>query len=350
MKYFITFLLVIFSVAAAAEDRRKIILLNTAEEIRTICDSALRQQNIFCVFTEHEKEGITWASWDWPEWVRNPDKAAYSRSFSVPEKELGFFQSASTPRFAFISINVLHLDEQNTDIFSATTRMLRPVEDCTNYYSQTRDNYTHCKIVSMVDENGLSEYLWGVLARFIPLVDYGTSECNEFINRKITFDADQREKARLLALEQYRSLFKDAKTSTELSLAISKYDGNDPDNLLPDARARLVVAIVREREAAAQAEREKEAEAARAAKAKEEAEHQEELARLERVIAFCKTQTSAANETIRRENEIAKVSGYVNKRALYEAGDMIVTCQGEIPKRYTEYKRKGGKKPLSAIR
>jgi hypothetical protein len=70
---------------------------------------------------------------------------------------------------------------------------------------------------------------------------------------------------------------------------------------------------------------------------------------LERQIVLCKRSSEAARQAIARENEVGRISGYVNKRKLHEAGDWILSCQEQIKRQYSQYRQAGGKKALAEI-
>jgi hypothetical protein len=70
---------------------------------------------------------------------------------------------------------------------------------------------------------------------------------------------------------------------------------------------------------------------------------------LERQIVLCKRSSEAARQAIARENEVGRISGYVNKRKLHEAGDWILSCQEQIKRQYGQYRQAGGKKALAEI-
>lgn len=141
-----------------------------------------------------------------------------------------------------------------------------------------------------------------------------------------------------LELDEYRSKFAGATTSAQLAAFISTYEGNDPENLVPEAKKRLPVLQSQEEQARLSAQR-----------TAQERENAKNLAKLEGSITWCKSQSSAARQTIEREHRIGTVSGYENKLALRQAGEMIVMCQDRVEQDYAEYKRQGGKKALADI-
>lgn len=141
-----------------------------------------------------------------------------------------------------------------------------------------------------------------------------------------------------LELQKYRDRFAAAKTAKEFSSFVEDYDGKDSDKLIPEARLKL-----------AEIERNEAVERAAALKQAEAERRQSELNKLERQIAWCKSQSSMAQKAINRENEIGSVSGYVNTDRLHQAGEIIVSCKDNISKSYKEYRQRGGIKPLASI-
>lgn len=135
-----------------------------------------------------------------------------------------------------------------------------------------------------------------------------------------------------LEYRQYRDRYAGAATADQLSEFIRQYEGSDPDNLVPEAKKRLPVIQRQEDEALKRKERE------------------ENLKKLESAIAFCKTETSEARQAINREQKIGRVSGFVNKVTLHQAGETIIECRDRTAKDYSEYRKLGGKKSLSEIK
>ena len=128
-----------------------------------------------------------------------------------------------------------------------------------------------------------------------------------------------------------RELYASAKTANDYASLISEFSMNDLEGLLPLAKTKLADAERRE--------------AAESSKSKKNAELEE----FERQIRYCVKMTAQAEETIERENQIGRVSGYVNKAILRQAGETIVMCRENNPKIYAEYQSKGGRKTLTAI-
>lgn len=91
-------------------------------------------------------------------------------------------------------------------------------------------------------------------------------------------------------LEQYRSQFHYISSPDAARDFIAKYQGNDPDGLIPSAMQRgYEVGIKRNEECIA-----------------------------------------AAQRSIAQENEIGRTVGVVNKVALYQAGQMLIGCRGSL--------------------
>lgn len=144
---------------------------------------------------------------------------------------------------------------------------------------------------------------------------------------------------RELWLAEYRARFDSMQGVAAIEAFIADYRGDDPDGKIGLAKVRLEEAQ-RTAQALAQAQ---EAEKAAQQKAKS-------LAEKERQIAYCHREIELAEKAIAREQQVGRVSGYVNKMTLREAGEMIVFCQEQIPKAYAEYKRLGGTKSLRELR
>ena len=144
---------------------------------------------------------------------------------------------------------------------------------------------------------------------------------------------------RELWLAEYRARFDSMQGVAAIEAFIADYRGDDPDGKIGPAKVRLEEA---QRIAQAQAQAQ-DAEKAAQQKAKS-------LAEKERQIAYCHRETEVAEKAIAREQQVGRVSGYVNKMTLREAGEIIVFCQEQIPKAYAEYKRLGGTKSLNELR
>lgn len=111
---------------------------------------------------------------------------------------------------------------------------------------------------------------------------------------------------------------------------------------------------IAEEKAAAQAK----AESAAKAKADREAQQrawedaQPKLTPLqasEQSIRSLKARIASAQRMIDEENEVGRVSGFVNKQKLYSYGQMIVFTRRGLASEYAKYRRLGGRKALSAI-
>lgn len=147
------------------------------------------------------------------------------------------------------------------------------------------------------------------------------------------------ERKRSLQVQEYRQRFDVMQTENEIEEFIADYANDDPDNKLPQARRLL-----------AEAKNRAALEAKKAAGRKAEEERVQQLDNLERQIIWCKRQTAAARSAIERENQIGRVSGYVNKLALRRAGEIIVNCEESIPRHYAEYRKLGGKRTLADLK
>ncbi len=144
---------------------------------------------------------------------------------------------------------------------------------------------------------------------------------------------------RELWLAEYRTRFDTMQGVAAIEAFIADYQGDDPDGKIGLAKVRLEEAQ-RTAQAHAQAQ-EAEKAAQQKAKALSDKEHE---------IVVCQRETERAERAIAREQQVGRVSGYVNKMTLREAGEMIVFCQEKIPKAYAEYKRLGGTRPLNELR
>ena len=74
------------------------------------------------------------------------------------------------------------------------------------------------------------------------------------------------------------------------------------------------------------------------------------LVEYERQIIWCKRRTEAAREVIAREEEIGRISGFVNKKIMREAGESIVSCASNNPKLFAEYKQLGGRRTYQELK
>lgn len=69
----------------------------------------------------------------------------------------------------------------------------------------------------------------------------------------------------------------------------------------------------------------------------------------EQSIRSLKARIASAQRMINEENEVGRVSGFVNKQKLYSYGQMIVFTRRGLASEYAKYRRLGGRKALSAI-
>jgi hypothetical protein len=139
---------------------------------------------------------------------------------------------------------------------------------------------------------------------------------------------------RALQVQEYQRRYEQLSTPEQLQGFVDDYANDDPDGRLPDVRRRLAL-----EQQKAKAEQEQ-----RAAQLKVK-----DMQELERQIVLCKRSSEAARQAIARENEVGRISGYVNKRKLHEAGDWILSCQEQIKRQYGQYRQAGGKKALAEI-
>ena len=144
---------------------------------------------------------------------------------------------------------------------------------------------------------------------------------------------------RTLQIEEYRQRFALMRSVGEIESFISDYKGDDPDTKLPEARRRL-----------AEEQQKVIAEKKRIADENSENEKMKRLSDLEREIIWCHRKSIDAQEAIDRENRIGHVSGYVDKTILRRAGEIIVSCDESIPKKFLEYKRLGGPKQMAEMK
>jgi hypothetical protein len=81
--------------------------------------------------------------------------------------------------------------------------------------------------------------------------------------------------------------------------------------------------------------------------------HQEKIIlgrlKVEEAIIECDAATRAAKATIEHERRVARVSGYESTTALHEAGETIVRCEDEVPRKYVEYRSFGGTMTVEQI-
>lgn len=123
-----------------------------------------------------------------------------------------------------------------------------------------------------------------------------------------------------LRLAEYRRRYEAIRDSKDIEAFIKDYAADDPDGKVPEARSRLE----QEQQRAA-------AEALKAGQQKEAAQRQATVQQLEQRIAVCERDTAAARQTISRERRIGAASGYENKLALRQAGEVIVACEDIVP-------------------
>jgi hypothetical protein len=142
-----------------------------------------------------------------------------------------------------------------------------------------------------------------------------------------------------LQLEQYRQRFASMRDIGEIESFISDYANDDPDAKLPAARRRLVE---EQRKAATEAKRVADDNATN--------EKAKNLSELERQIIWCKRESVSARQTIEHENKIGRVSGYVNKMVLRQAGEIIVSCDETMPRNFAQYKRLGGMRSMTELK
>ncbi|QHE84731.1 hypothetical protein [Hydrogenophaga sp. BPS33] len=142
-----------------------------------------------------------------------------------------------------------------------------------------------------------------------------------------------------LRLEEYRTRFASMKTIPEIERFIADYEQDDVGKKVPEARLWLAH------------ERQLEADAAKAqARQKAEKDGTARLSELERMVIWCKRESAAARRSIEQENQIGRVSGFVNKERLHAAGKTIVYCERSAPNDFDEYKRLGGKRSYGELR
>lgn len=69
----------------------------------------------------------------------------------------------------------------------------------------------------------------------------------------------------------------------------------------------------------------------------------------EQSIRELKSRLASAQRMIDDENEVGRVSGFVDKQKLYNYGQMIVFTRRGLTSEYARYRRLGGRKALTAI-
>lgn len=165
-------------------------------------------------------------------------------------------------------------------------------------------------------------------------------------------------------LAAYRGEFAAATTLPAIRGFIGKYGDNDPEGYVPQLRERLAT-LQRSRFAAIQTSTEAQtfirdfqaddpaqllqAAQQRLARVQDAERAKGEVDGLVGRIAFCKASMRAAEQAIAREREIERVSGTVSLARLHQAGERLVQCREAIPRLYTSYRAKGGKRSLDSI-
>lgn len=124
-----------------------------------------------------------------------------------------------------------------------------------------------------------------------------------------------------------------------MSKFVADYKDNDPELKVPEVRARLEAEQRRQKELADAA-----------AQDKARADLKAKLTEYEFQIGWCKRRTVEAREVIAREEEIGRISGFVNKKTMREAGEQIVSCSRNNPQLYADYRRLEGIKAYADIR
>lgn len=136
-----------------------------------------------------------------------------------------------------------------------------------------------------------------------------------------------------LQLVEYRRRFDAMRDVKDMESFIADYKNDDTDGKVPEARRKL-----------ADEQQRLAVDARRMSQQKEAERRQATIEQLERQIAMCERDTVAARQTIARERRIGAASGYENKLALRQAGEVIVACEDIVPearRRLAEYKRSG---------
>ena len=142
-----------------------------------------------------------------------------------------------------------------------------------------------------------------------------------------------------LLLQEYRDRFSRIRTPEDMKAFITEYRENDPENKVQLVRGLLEAQVQRQQD-----------EARAAAKLKAAEELPLKLVEYERQIIWCKRRTEAAREVIAREEEIGRISGFVNKKIMREAGESIVSCASNNPKLFAEYKQLGGRRTYQELK
>ena len=191
--------------------------------------------------------------------------------------------------------------------------------------------------VEKIKQNNRTQYLDAAKkATTIPLIDKFEAQYKD--NDPDLFIPKLQEIKENLQYKEYRENYDSAKTSQDLKKFIARYTDNDKDNLVPIAASKLPE--LEKRELAIQKEKDAKAELDKKNLA---------IKNLENSIGYCNRMIDNANQQIARERKISLYSGYENKLLLHDAARTIVDCQEQNEKKYTEYKKLGGKKSLYDI-
>lgn len=141
-----------------------------------------------------------------------------------------------------------------------------------------------------------------------------------------------------LLLRDYETRYRYLRTTEDMAKFVADYKDVDPESRVPEVKLRLETEQRRQKEAADAAARDK-----------ARADLKAKLTEYEFQIGWCKRRTVAAREVIAREEEIGRISGFVNKKIMREAGEQIVSCSRNNPQLYADYKRLGGVKAYAEI-
>ncbi|MGC4397631.1 hypothetical protein [Hydrogenophaga sp. T2] len=230
-----------------------------------------------------------------------------------------FTPNPSNPRFMFLNGDGIHRVVRDAKVVDSIERYLR--EEDMRRAEQQRAQY----LADFQNAKG----------SLIALRAFEQKYRGDDPDRLIEQLADVR---RELQLQEYRDRYAQVNSTSSMLAFIEDYRDNDPEGKVPGVRRRLDEEMQRQRDLEAAETKRKEAE-----------ELQSQLAEIERDIIWCKRRTQAARQVIAREEEIGRISGFVNKRLMREAGEQIVACEENNPKRFAEYQRRGGRKSYAQL-
>lgn len=212
-KYILNFVLLLFLCSWSlesypAEQKFKVIMLDSKKEIQDICNSSLANRNIFCLFSVYDEAKQSIPVF-FPDWFMSLNtKNAESYQFKVPKDIIGFWSSLLDKQyFAFAIITPGYSSIAKSEYYDITIRTLSG--------KQTLDI-----------DNSTSDYLWEVIGKEMPLADYKSDEL-------VTFFTNKKKRELNMLHEAYLSAFDSVKSLDDIKIFEEKYNSNDPDNIIP---------------------------------------------------------------------------------------------------------------------